>query len=214
MNILAIDTTKKDLVVVLKKSYKNYIYTNDQSIKHLKNLMPAIDSLLSQTELSMRNIDVIAVVVGPGSFTGIRIGVATAKGLAFGGNIKTLPVNALDFVAYTNFKRNGLVPVSCIISSTLDKFYVCDYEGYSCTSQVRVSSMEEILNTNDISKRKLISSENIEGVEHVDCSPEDFINYVEYLTTQDVFGGLEPYYVALSQAERELLQKEKANGNS
>ena len=73
---------------------------------------------------------------------------------------------------------------------------------------------EELLNTNDISKRVLISPENIEGIKYVDCPPEDFINYVEYLTTKDAFGGLEPCYVALSQAERELLQKEKANGNN
>ena len=67
---------------------------------HSQKLMPAIESLMAQLDLKIADMDGIAVASGPGSFTGIRIGVATAKGLAHGSGLKVIPVSTLEALAW------------------------------------------------------------------------------------------------------------------
>lgn len=55
----------------------------DTGLTHSRTLMPIVEGILKNTELTMADMDAVAVAAGPGSFTGIRIGVAAAKGLAF-----------------------------------------------------------------------------------------------------------------------------------
>ena len=66
---------------------------------HTSRLMPAIDKVLKDASLTIQDLDGIAVSLGPGSFTGLRIGIATAKGLAQGLNIPVVGIPTLDGLA-------------------------------------------------------------------------------------------------------------------
>ncbi|MBQ3184720.1 MAG: tRNA (adenosine(37)-N6)-threonylcarbamoyltransferase complex dimerization subunit type 1 TsaB, partial [Firmicutes bacterium] len=83
MYILAIETTGAFASVALMKDDKiiGHVSGNDR-FSHLQNLMPQVETVIKENELSIGDIDLIAVSNGPGSFTGIRIGVSTARALS------------------------------------------------------------------------------------------------------------------------------------
>lgn len=76
---------------------------------HSRRLLSGIDRLLVDAEISWRDIDAIAVSLGPGSFTGLRIGLSTAKGLAFATGKPLIGVGTLDGLAAQFFKAAGLI---------------------------------------------------------------------------------------------------------
>ena len=84
MNYLAIDTSGEYLTVIAKHGERTErVFRPDCLAKHSVVLMEEIDGALSRAQMTAAECDFFAVVVGPGSFTGIRIGIATVKGLAF-----------------------------------------------------------------------------------------------------------------------------------
>ncbi|WP_350343362.1 tRNA (adenosine(37)-N6)-threonylcarbamoyltransferase complex dimerization subunit type 1 TsaB [Proteinivorax tanatarense] len=79
---------------------------------HSQKLLPCIHSLLENLNITLKDIDLIGVAKGPGSFTGLRIGMATAKGLAFGLNIPIVGICSLKALAYSsNVFENLVVPI-------------------------------------------------------------------------------------------------------
>ena len=75
-------------------------YTLNMKTTHSSRLMPALDWILKDASLDKKQIDGIAISIGPGSFTGLRIGLATAKGLALGLSIPLIGVETLDALAH------------------------------------------------------------------------------------------------------------------
>lgn len=73
----------------------------DVKVAHSERLMPSVEWLLSMSGLSINDIDAFGVSIGPGSFTGLRIGLSTAKGLAFAAGKPLVPVKTLDAFART-----------------------------------------------------------------------------------------------------------------
>lgn len=101
MNILAIDTSSLVATVAVMNEEKLLgEYTINSPMTHSQKLMPIIDEMLSNLELSMEDVDMIAVSRGPGSFTGVRIGISTVKGLAHPRNIPIIGVSSLEGLAY------------------------------------------------------------------------------------------------------------------
>jgi len=97
MYILSVDTSNKVASVALfnDKNLLNEKFSDDQKT-HSEKLLPIIDELLKEENLSIKDIDMFVVSVGPGSFTGIRIGVATVKGMAQALNKKVISVTSLE----------------------------------------------------------------------------------------------------------------------
>ncbi len=215
MNILAIDTTTKTMIVGIKKF--NVVHKNRDvdSIKHLEYLMPEIDRMLSEAEMTIDNIDIVSVVVGPGSFTGIRIGVATALGLSTRKQFKTIPVNSLDLIAYINNKRsNTRENVTCIIPSSLNKYYVADYYATDRIGDIYVKTIDEIRNDEQLKNKKVVClGDNAYGYQEIMYDAQDLIDYTEKMIVNNNYAPLTPCYVSLSQAERELLAKEATVGS-
>ena len=94
MKILSIDTSSKNCsisIVEANNSTFNIISVKNNADEktHSQKLMPLIDEMFKEVNLSLDNIDLLACCVGPGSFTGIRIGVATVKAFA---DVKGIPV--------------------------------------------------------------------------------------------------------------------------
>ena len=85
-------------------------------LTHSRTLMPMVEAVLSSADLTVADVEAVAVAVGPGSFTGIRIGVATAKGLAFPADLPCVAVSTLEAMAYRLF---GL-PLSGRVCAVMD----------------------------------------------------------------------------------------------
>lgn len=113
MNILAIDTSSLvATVAVINEEKLLGEFTINSPMTHSQKLMPIIDQLLSSLELSMEDIDTIAASRGPGSFTGIRIGIATIKGLAHGRKIPIVGVSSLEGLAYNiTYSKELICPI-------------------------------------------------------------------------------------------------------
>lgn len=101
MNLLAIDTAGKTAgVAVLQDGALRYAAFCDTGLTHSETLLPMVDTALRQCHLTVREIDVFGVTAGPGSFTGLRIGLAAVKGLALPQNTPCAPVSTLEALAY------------------------------------------------------------------------------------------------------------------
>ena len=101
MKILTIDTSSKNAIIAITEDEEKIIELNNEEEKtHSQKLMPMIDEAFQKTNLSLDDMELIVCCVGPGSFTGVRIGIATAKAFADSKNIKVVGVNALEGLAY------------------------------------------------------------------------------------------------------------------
>ena len=109
MKILAIDTSSKNAAVAILENQDTIIeLNNDDEKTHSQKLMPMIDEAFKKSDLSLDDIDLVSCCLGPGSFTGVRIGIATAKAFADSKNIPTVGISSLEALAY-NLNQNGLI---------------------------------------------------------------------------------------------------------
>lgn len=110
MNILAIDTSNQMLGVAI---IKNDIVVCEQMTNVAKNhsvrLMPAIEQLMAEVSLLPEQLDQIVVAKGPGSYTGVRIGLTVAKTMAWALNIPVIGVSSLEALAYQGRLHNGYI---------------------------------------------------------------------------------------------------------
>ncbi len=110
MIILALDSTAKAAAVALLDDRRLLAKDmHDDGNTHSSTLLPMVERLLAEQNLTANDIDLFTASVGPGSFTGVRIGAATVKGLAFGKNKPCVPVSALEALAYNLRGTDGIV---------------------------------------------------------------------------------------------------------
>lgn len=76
---------------------------------HSQTLLPMVETMMKSAEVSLSDVDVIAVTAGPGSFTGLRIGIASVKGMAMGAVKKCIPVSTLEAIAYNFVGIDGVI---------------------------------------------------------------------------------------------------------
>ncbi|MBE6047018.1 MAG: tRNA (adenosine(37)-N6)-threonylcarbamoyltransferase complex dimerization subunit type 1 TsaB [Clostridium sp.] len=110
MIVLSIDSSSKVATVALLNNDEilgEYVINNKR--EHSVLLMPMIENLLKDCNLSIDDIDGYVVSKGPGSFTGLRIGMATIKGLSFGSSKPYISISTLDALAYSLIDFNGLI---------------------------------------------------------------------------------------------------------
>ncbi|MGJ8689430.1 MAG: tRNA (adenosine(37)-N6)-threonylcarbamoyltransferase complex dimerization subunit type 1 TsaB [Gammaproteobacteria bacterium] len=112
--ILAIDTSNSQCSVALNRDGNIQSAICTQARQHARRLLPMIDEILTDSGLTLEDLDAIAFVNGPGSFTGLRIGAGVAQGLAFGAN---LPVLALSTLAVMAFKARQQVALEHFLVS-------------------------------------------------------------------------------------------------
>lgn len=121
--ILGIDTSSVDLGIGLYcdsdpiASYSRFIRNS-----HAEHIAQVVEMLLNANNVTGKEIDRVAVSVGPGSFTGLRIGISFAKGFCFGRDSMILPVSSLEILAYTAQNHNGRI-ISVIDARNDDVFY-------------------------------------------------------------------------------------------
>jgi len=111
MKILSMDTSTATGGVALLDSEKGLLgnYMLNQPNSHSTRLFIAIENLLKDSKMTMQDMDVIAVIIGPGSFTGLRIGLMAAKTFSYLGNMKLIGISTLEAIAYPLRYTEGLI---------------------------------------------------------------------------------------------------------
>lgn len=110
MKILGIDSS--GLVASVAVTENDVLlaeFTTDYKKTHSQTLLPMLDEVKKMLDLDLHSLDAIAVAAGPGSFTGLRIGSATAKGLGFALDLPIVPVPTVDAIAYNLYGSRRLI---------------------------------------------------------------------------------------------------------
>ncbi len=110
MTVLAIDTSSSvAAVAVSRDGVLLGEYTLCSGLTHSQRLLPMVDELLKSLNMTIADIDAFACSTGPGSFTGLRIGIASVKGFAFVGNKPCVAVSGLEAMAYNHMHTDYLI---------------------------------------------------------------------------------------------------------
>lgn len=143
-NFLAIDTSAEYMTVLAEVNGERFcVFEKDCAMKHSARLMPAVDRLLGEAKAKLSDFDCFVAVVGTGSFTGIRIGIATAKGFALATGKPTLPVTSFDLAAYTVKDGEKILALSDALHGA---YYACGFEGENCTISPSYLTGDEVQN--------------------------------------------------------------------
>ena len=110
MLILALESSAKAASAALMEDESLIAqYSQCSGLTHSRTLLPMVEDMLKNTEKKIADVDLIAVAHGPGSFTGIRIGVSTVKGLAWAADKKCVGVSTLEAMAWHGVLHGGLI---------------------------------------------------------------------------------------------------------
>lgn len=221
--ILAIDSSAVSASVALtdKESVIKSEFVNT-GLTHSETLMPMIKRVADGVDLSA--LDAIAVTVGPGSFTGVRIGVATVKGLAFANNIPCIGVSTLEAIAYNFSDKN------CTVCAVMDarrmQFYnavfnikdgivtrLCDDRAIDINDLRKdISKYENVIIAGD-GARLCFDNINLNNVLLADDAHifQNAVSVARCAKNKEKIShsALVPVYLRQSQAERELKLKLK-----
>lgn len=232
MIILAIDTTSHAASIALINEERLIgEYTSNAKLSHLQKLIPMIEDLLEKCELSIEDVQGIAVSEGPGSFTGIRIGISTAKALAQVKNIPIVNVPTLEAMAYNVPYYSGIV---CpILDARRQQVYSGAYqwENNRCKEIVKPSAyaieelIEQIKDYNNILfLGDGVSTYKTHIVEKLGQKAKFADSYIKYQKASSVgqlsiqlfkegkqkpYYDIKPNYLRKSEAERNLEKKLK-----
>ena len=136
MRLLAVDTSGPVCGVAVTEDERVLSeFTVLNAHTHSVSLMPMVEQCLQSAGKTLEEMDALAVVTGPGSFTGVRIGVATVKGLAHGSGKRCIPVDALEAMAMSTGKMTGWDGLICPIQDARagQVYCACFREGSRVT---------------------------------------------------------------------------------
>lgn len=207
-NYLAIDTSSEYMTALACKNGRvSSVFLPDCAMKHSVLLMDAIDGALGKAGLTLEECDFFAAVVGAGSFTGIRIGVATAKGLALATGKPTLPVTSFEVAAYNAVDGEKAM---ALIDALHGRYYVCGFdEKKEETFSPAYLTQEEILTAADAGGYTLYTFGKLPIAERRAVKIADPVEGLKRATealsgNEKRFGPLRALYIRKSQAEENL----------
>ena len=237
MKILAIDSSGLvATIAVIEDDVMVAEYTICYKKTHSQTLLPMLEEIKKMTDLDLKTIDAIAITKGPGSFTGLRIGCASAKGLGLALDCPLVPVPTVDALAYNMYGSSALI---CpLMDARREQVYTGLYRFEKkggvyemiCEVPQCAISIDEILNIVNTWEQEVIFlgdgvpvyKDKIEALCQVDYSfaPAGFnrqralsvglLGNIFYKQGEYVSADdMEPDYLRLSQAERERMEMEE-----
>jgi len=225
MNILAIDTsTMISTVTIANDSEILGDFNVNQQKTHSESLVPMIETLLELLGMEFKDIDEFVIAEGPGSFTGLRIGMTIAKTLAQVNDKKLIPISTLLALANNSSSDNLKVPMldargNRVYGAVYDK----DFNEIIKEDLYTIEDFSEMVNNLDEGIELIgdISLKYEDLFEKAKVLPINFRNTIgksliklalENKNDYDLY-QLVPNYLRKSQAERELLRNDQKNGN-
>ena len=228
MLVLAIDTATKIGSVALYDDKIGVIGEINLYVKvnHSNVIMDAVDSLFKLSGLNIKDVDRIAVTIGPGSFTGIRIGTAIAKGLAYSLKKPIVGVNELDVLAHMGENREDIIVP--LIDARKERVYFSKYRYIDNIllreEEYKDGELRDVLE--DLKGKKVtfigdgatVNEKLINEILEKDYNIYSKANsipragvaaQISLHLAEDNLYTLEPLYVNKSQAEREKEEREK-----
>lgn len=194
---------------------------------HSQTLLPMVESMMKSAEVSLADVDSIAVTAGPGSFTGLRIGIASVKGMAMGAGKPCVEVSTLEAIAHNFVGVDGII--CCAMDARCSQVYNALFESRNggitriCEDRaIKCADLYEELKKLD--GNIILAGDGAEllheATEHSFTLAPVALRYQRGLgvclaaqgkDTIDA-AALMPSYLRLPQAERERLEREKNNG--
>lgn len=127
MNILAVDTSSSTLIAAIDANgYKEELVVDNNGLQHSETLMPYILNLCEKAKITTKELELLICTRGPGSFTGLRIAMATLKGIAYGSNSNLVSVSTMQSYANTVKNFDGLVITA--IDAKKQRYYLACFE--------------------------------------------------------------------------------------
>lgn len=233
MKILSLDASANSASVCIYDATEDKIigdfYINTK-LTHSQTLVPMIDALLNSAKLSLSDIDFFAVNTGPGSFTGIRIGVSVIKGMAMALNKPCVSVSTLHSMAYNFIDSEDVVVCACMDARRNQVYNALFSVNNGVVSRIcddRAIGVEDLFSElvaidktvvlvgdgaelcyrqkGDCDVTLSVASKRYQRASSVALAAVELINKDETLSA----ATLMPTYLRPSQAERERLNKEK-----
>ena len=232
MKILGIDTsTMAANVAVLEDDKLICEYTINTKKTHSQKLMPMIENMLKLSDLDIKEIDAIAICVGPGSFTGLRIGMATAKAMAHVNNIPLIGVNSLEILGANMDLCNR--NICSILDAQRNQVYMNKYilkdDKITELEEISIKPIDELLEKISSSNEDWVLvgeavykyKEKIEEISNITiplpannitkASTLCFVARDKMLANDQVYNcyNINPMYIRKSQAEEQYEEKQK-----
>lgn len=206
---MALNTCGEYLCVAASKNGKTYSrFVPDCAMKHSVLWLKTVDEVLKEAELTVDECDFFAAVVGAGSFTGIRIGIAAMKGFALAHAKKTLPITSFDAIAYNTLDtENTAQKTLCLVDAMHGAYYACGYQNGNVILPPAYLTESEVLSL-EKDGYVLCSNGSLPISAHANVrvvSPiEGLIKAVEVKEKAGAFAPLTALYVRKSSAEINL----------
>lgn len=232
MKVLAIDTSSKRCSICISEDTTIITYMfNDDEKTHSVKLMPMLEKAFKETNLSLDDISLLVCCTGPGSFTGVRIGIATVKAFSDVKNTPVVGISSLESLAY-NVK--GLAQNNSLVCSLIDAKNENVYCGlYSFNNTICNQLLITFDNINEIIQKLKNISADYDNIIFVGDASNIYINEIKSTFTNVIFASdeqnmqsgcslitagfsayqkmkfgnsdtLHPVYLRKSQAERDL----------
>jgi tRNA threonylcarbamoyladenosine biosynthesis protein TsaB len=125
MRVLALDTATEVCTVALLSGQQSIVESLDLGRGHAQEILGMIDRVLAQGGTTLASLSGIVAGIGPGSFTGVRIGVAVAQGLAFGAGLPVVPVTSLEALALEAFGGGAGQVLACLDARMGEVYWGC-----------------------------------------------------------------------------------------
>ncbi len=235
MKILGVESSAKSMSAAVLEDGK--VVSEDflnTGLTHSQTLMLAVDNVLKKSKFSINDMDFLAVSEGPGSFTGVRIGVSAIKGMCFTENKKSIGVSTLEVIAKP-LENTGVLAVSVMDARCMQVYCAL----FNCDEKLKRVTPDEALSIEDLTERLKSENKKIvligdgaeicfnkmkdvipnisissENIRYQKASSVALIAYENIKNNESAAVDsslLVPKYLRLSQAERELKKKNDEN---
>ena len=206
MNILLLDTSSKKIEFAYNQKGDFIILKTLEEEKNADDLVYEIKKEFDGHGFSFQEIDYVGLSNGPGSFTGLRIGSAVAKGICIGSSAKLIEVSSLDLIAmkYSEVtKKDGIITPMIFSNSRTGEFYFAEYKGIERVSDYKVAVLDDIIKTNgnfiinektDYSFPEGLKVINLSDISNLQSLYRITKNYIEEGKISD-YGQSEPFYM-------------------
>lgn len=221
MKILCIDTSSSlcSVAILEDTTLINKLELNN-GLTHSETLMPLINKILKTSKISLKDIDLLAVDIGPGSFTGLRIGIATVKAFADSLNISCVGISSLEILAY-NIKNDGIIcsTIDCKNDNCYFALYELNSGSYTVLEEPKANSIKNVinlLNTNYANKPIFFVGDGIK-----DSSVSNYLNvqnlgiagFKKFKNNNCISENISPLYLKKPQAQQQLEEKMKVQNS-